>query len=84
VTPDERVALVVARLSPGEVNALAAAAIELLIAEETSLSDLAHRETVHGIVSGAAPTFARSLRGLLTTARRARAREPLRGRRASA
>lgn len=81
MTPDERVAQVVARLSPGEVNALASAAVALLLAEETSLADLAHRETVHGIISGAAPTFARSLRGLLSTARRARARQPIRHRR---
>lgn len=75
MTADERVAAIVARLSPAEVKALAAGAIGLLLAEETSLADLAHRDTVHAMVSGAAPTFARSLRGLLKTARSARVRQ---------
>lgn len=77
MTEDRRAADVVARLSASEVQALAVQAVALVFAEDESLADLAHREHVHGVIRGAAPTFSHALRALIKNARNHRAQQPV-------
>lgn len=83
MTNGERAVDIAARLTPSERDALAVMALDVLLAHDLSLSDLTHREHVWGVINGAAPTFARVTRTLITNARKARARQPFRDRRAA-
>lgn len=56
---------IVARMGPGEIRALAVAAVALAQAQEISLPGVSHREHVHGVIRGSAPTFYSHLAHLL-------------------
>lgn len=56
---------IVARMGSGEIRQLAVLAVAVAIAQDISLPDVGHREHVHGVIRGSAPTFHHHLKRML-------------------